>query len=186
MKDVYPETDEQRCWVHKLANVLDKLPKRLQPRAKSHLHEIMRAEDRAAALEELDRFQEEYQAKYPKAVACLTKDVDTLFTFMDYPAAHWLHLRTTNAIESTFATVKARTRTTKGAGSRDAGLAMTFKLLTQAEKRWRRVNSPHLVALVQAGVKFHDGKTRILPDLPSDSVVNLPVDATLESAIHNI
>ena len=186
LKDVYPETDEQRCWVHKLANVLDKLPKRLQPRAKSHLHEIMRAEDRAAALEELDRFQEEYQAKYPKAVECLTKDVDTLFTFMDYPAAHWLHLRTTNAIESTFATVKARTRTTKGAGSRDAGLAMAFKLLTQAEKRWRRINSPHLVALVQAGVKFRDGKTRILPDLPSDSVVNLPVDATLESAIHNI
>jgi putative transposase len=186
LKDVYPETDEQRCWVHKLANVLDKLPKRLQPRAKSHLHEIMRAEDRAAALEELDRFQEEYQAKYPKAVECLTKDVDTLFTFMDYPAAHWLHLRTTNAIESTFATVKARTRTTKGAGSRDAGLAMAFKLLTQAEKRWRRINSPHLVALVQAGVKFRDGKTRILPDLPSDSVVNLPVDATLELAIHNI
>ncbi len=186
LKDVYPETEEQRCWVHKLANVLDKLPKRLQPRAKSHLHEIMRAEDRATALEELDRFQEEYQAKYPKAVRCLTKDVDTLFTFMDYPAAHWLHLRTTNAIESTFATVKARTRTTKGAGSRDAGLAMAFKLLTQAEKHWRRVNSPHLVALVHAGVKFHDGKTRVLPDLPSDSVVNLPVDATQESAIHNI
>jgi transposase-like protein len=186
LKDVYPETDEQRCWVHKLANVLDKLPKRLQPRAKSHLHEIMRAEDRAAALEELDRFQEEYQAKYPKAVECLTKDVDTLFTFMDYPAAHWLHLRTTNAIESTFATVKARTRTTKGAGSRDAGLAMAFKLLTQAEKRWRRINSPHLVALVQAGVKFRDGKTRILPDLPSDSVVNLQVDAAFDPAIHNI
>ena len=186
LKDVYPQTDEQRCWVHKLANVLDKLPKRLQPRAKSHLHEIMRAEDRATALEELARFREEYEAKYPKAVGCLTKDVDTLFTFMDYPAAHWLHLRTTNAIESTFATVKARTRKTKGAGSRDAGLAMAFKLLTQAEKHWRRVNSPHLVALVQAGVKFHDGKTRILPDLPSDSVVNLPVDATLESAIHNI
>jgi transposase-like protein len=186
LREVYPETEEQRCWVHKIANVLDKLPRRLQPRAKSHLHEIMRAEDRAAALAELARFQEEYQAKYPKAVECLTQDAGTLFTFMDYPAGHWLHLRTTNAIESTFATVKARTRTTKGAGSREAGLAMAFKLLTQAEKRWRRLNAPHLVALVQAGVRFPDGKTRILPDLPSDAVVNLPLDATLESAIHNI
>jgi transposase-like protein len=184
--DIYPETEEQRCWVHKIANVLDKLPKRLQPRAKSHLHEIMNAQDRETALAELARFQEEYQAKYPKAVDCLTKDVDRLFTFMNYPAAHWLHLRTTNAIESTFATVKARTRITKGAGSRDAGLAMAFKLLTQAEGRWRRVNSPHLVALVAAGVKFPDGRTRILPDLSSDSVVNLQVDAALESVIHNI
>jgi transposase-like protein len=186
LRQVYPEAEEQRCWVHKIANVLDKLPKRLQPRAKSHLHEIMRAEDRRTAMAELVRFQEEYQAKYPKAVDCLTKDVDTLFTFMNYPAAHWIHLRTTNAIESTFATVKARTRTTKGAGSRAAGLAMAFKLLTQAEQRWRRINSPHLAALVQAGVNFPDGKTRILPDLSSDSVVNLPVDATLELPIHNI
>lgn len=105
---------------------------------------------------------------------------------MDYPGVHWLHLRSTNAIESTFATVKARTRVTKGAGSRDAGLAMAFKLLTQAEKRWRRVNSSHLVALVQTGVKFPDGQTRILPDMPADSVINLPVDATSEMAIHNI
>ena len=186
LRDVYPKVEEQRCWVHKIANVLDKLPKRLQPRAKSHLHEIMRAEGRKTALEELARFQVEYEAKYPKAVDCLSKDTDTLFTFMDYPAAHWLHLRTTNAIESTFATVKARTRTTKGAGSRDAGLAMAFKLLTQAEGRWRRVNSPHLVALVAVGTKFPDGKTRILPDLPSDSIVNLQVDAALEPAIHNI
>jgi transposase-like protein len=185
LRDVYPETAEQRCWVHKIANVLDKLPKRLQPRAKSHLHEIMRADSRETALEELTLFREEYQARYPKAVECLTKDVATLFTFMDYPAAHWIHLRTTNAIESTFATVKARTRTTKGAGSRDAGLAMAFKLLTQAEKRWRRLNSPHLVTLVHAGVEFPDGKTRILPDLPSDSVVTLPVDAASQSAIHN-
>lgn len=184
--NIYPDTEEQRCWVHKIANVLDKLPKRLQPRAKSHLHEIMRAEDRKTALEELARFQEEYEAKYPQAVECLTKDVETLFTFIDYPAAHWIHLRTTNAIESTFATVKARTRITKGAGSRDAGLAMAFKLLTQAERRWRRVNSPHLAALVAAGIKFPDGKTHILPDLPSDSVFNLQVDAILESTIHNI
>lgn len=186
LRQVYPETEEQRCWVHKIANVLDKLPQRLQPRAKSHLHEIMRAPNKATALEEMARFQEEYQDKYPKAVDCLTKDQDTLFTFMDYPAAHWIHLRTTNAIESTFATAKARTRSTKGAGSRNAGLAMAFKLLLMAEKRWRRVNSPHLVALVQAGIEFPDGKTRILPDLPSNSVVKLPADATQELAIHNI
>ena len=186
LRQVYPETKEQRCWVHKIANVLDKLPKRLQPRAKSHLHEIMRAPDKATAGDELHRFQEEYQDKYPKAVDCLTKDQATLFTFMDYPAAHWIHLRTTNAIESTFSTVKARTRSTKGAGSRNAGLAMAFKLLLMAEKRWRRVNSPHLVSLVQTGIEFPDGKTRILPDLPSHSVVNSPADATQELAIHNI
>lgn len=186
LRQVFPETEEQCCWVHKIANVLDKLPKRLQPRAKSHLHEIMRAPAKATALEEMERFQEEYQDKYPKAVDCLTKDQETLFSFMHFPAAHWIHLRTTNAIESTFATVKARTRSTKGAGSRHAGLAMAFKLLTMAEKRWRRVNSPHLVSLVQAGIKFPDGKTRILPDLPSNSVVKLPLDATQKLAIHNI
>jgi transposase-like protein len=188
LRQVYPEASEQRCWVHKVANVLDKLPQRLQPRAKSQLHEIMRAPDRASALAELARFQAEYGDKYPKAVECLSKDQETLFTFLDYPAAHWIHLRSTNAIESTFATVKARTRTTKGAGSRDAGLAMAFKLLLQAEKRWRKVNAPHLMALVAAGLKFPDGKTRILPDLPSDSdsVVNLPLDATAQPAIHNI
>ena len=186
LRDVFPETEEQRCWVHKIANVLDKLPKRLQPRAKSHLHEMMRAPDRQTALEELSRFQAEYADKYAKAVACLTKDEDTLFTFMDYPAVHWIHLRTTNPIESGFSTVKARTRTTKGAGSREAGLAMAFKLITMAERRWRKLNSPHLIPLVQIGTKFPDGKTRILPDLPSDSVVNLPMDATQELAIHNI
>jgi putative transposase len=185
LRTVYPETAGQRCWVHKLANVLDKLPKRLQPRAKSHLHEIMNAPDRASALTEIVRFQEEYEAKYPKAVACLTQNVDQLFTFMDFPGAHWTHLRSTNAIESTFATVKARTRVTKGAGSRDAGLAMAFKLLLQAEKRWRRVNSPHLVALVHTGVKFPDGQMRILSDMLADSVVNQPVDAASELAIHN-
>lgn len=186
LRTVYPETEDQRCWVHKIANVLDCLPKRMQPRAKSHLHEIMRAPDYAAAIEDMLRFQEEYKDKYPKAVNCLLKDKDSLFTFMNYPAAHWIHLRTTNAIESSFSTVKARTRVTKGAGSRDAGLAMAFKLLLMAEKRWRKVNSAHLVLLVQAGVKFPDGKTRILPDLLSNSKKNLPANATLELAIHNI
>jgi putative transposase len=187
LREVFPATKEQRCWVHKLANVLDKLPKRLQPRAKSHLNEILSASTKVDAIEEVARFQAEYEAKYPKASACLTKDVDRLLTFMDFPAPHWTHLRSTNAIESSFATVKARTRVTKGAGSRAAALAMAFKLLLMAEQRWRRLRSPHLVALVHAGVKFPDGQTKILAELLSDSDVNLPIDAaSLELAIHNI
>ena len=158
LRQVYPQTQEQRCWVHKIANVLDKLPKRVQPRAKDMLHEIMRAPDRHSALEDIERFSQEYQAKYSKAVETLTKDQDELLTFFDFPAEHWIHLRTTNPIESTFSTVKARTKKTKGAGSRKAGLAMAFKLLLAAEKRWRRISAPHLVALVQAGVKFSDGQ----------------------------
>ena len=158
LREVYPEAREQRCWVHKIANVLDKLPKRLQPRAKAMLHEIMRAPDRASAEEEMARFVQEYEVKYPKATDCLMKDSEALLAFFDFPAQHWTHLRTTNPIESTFATVKARTRITKGAGSRGAGLALAFKLTLAAEQRWRRVNAPHLVALVQAGVKFKDGE----------------------------
>ena len=158
LRQVYPETEEQRCWVHKIANVLDKLPKRVQPRAKDMLHEIMRAPDRQSAMEDIERFSQEFEARYPKAVDTLTKDQDELLTFFDYPAEHWIHLRTTNPIESTFSTVKARTKKTKGAGSRKAGLAMAFKLLLAAEKRWRRINAPHLVALVQVGVQFPDGQ----------------------------
>jgi len=161
LRQVYPETEEHRCWVHKIANVLDKLPKRVQPRAKDMLHEIMRAPDRQSALEDIERFSQEFEAKYPKAVDTLTKDQDELLTFFDFPAEHWIHLRTTNPIESPFSTVKARTRKTKGAGSRKAGLAMAFKLLLAAEKRWRRINAPHLVALVQAGVKFPDGQRQV-------------------------
>jgi len=158
LRQVYPKTEEQRCWVHKIANVLDKLPKRIQPRAKDMLHEIMRAPDRQSALEDIERFSQEFEAKYPKAVGCLLKDQDELLTFFDFPAEHWIHLRTTNPIESPFSTVKARTRQTKGAGSRKAGLAMAFKLLLAAEKRWRRINAPHLVALVQTCVRFPDGQ----------------------------
>jgi transposase-like protein len=158
LRQVYPETEEQRCWVHKIANVLDKLPKRVQPRAKDMLHEIMRAPDRPSALQDIKRFSQEFEAKYPKAVDTLTNDQDELLRFFDFPAEHWIHLRTTNPIESPFSTVKARTRKTKGAGSRKAGLAMAFKLLLAAQKRWRRINAPHLVALVQAGVKFPDGQ----------------------------
>jgi len=163
LRQVYPGTEEQRCWVHKNANVLDKLPKRVQPRAKDMLHEIMYAPDRQSALEDIERFSQEFQAKYPKAVECLTKDQDELLTFFDFPAEHWIHLRTTNPIESSFSTVKARTKKTKGAGSRRAGLAMAFKLLLAAEKRWRKINAPHLVALVQAGVRFPDGQRQLAP-----------------------
>lgn len=164
--EVYPQTREQRCWVHKVANVLDKLPKRLQGRAKAMLHEIMGAPDRGSAEEEMARFIEEFEARYPKATQCLMKDQETLLTFYDFPAplgtfaelANWIHLRTTNPIESPFATVKARTRQTKGAGSRQAGLVLAFKLALAAQDRWRRVNAPHLVPLVRAGVRFKDGE----------------------------
>jgi len=162
LRQVFPGTEEQRCWVHKNANVLDKLPKRVQPRAKDMLHEIMYAPDRQSALEDIERFSQEFEVKYPKAVACLTKDQDELLTFFDFPAEHWIHLRTTNPIESTFSTVKARTKRTKGAGSRQAGLAMAFKLLLGAERRWRKINAPHLVALVQAGVSFPNGEQLVL------------------------
>jgi putative transposase len=158
LRQVYSGTKEQRCWVHKIANILDKLPKRVQPRAKDMLHEIMYAPDRQSALEDIERFSQEFEAKYPKAVECLLKDQDELLTFFDFPAEHWIHLRTTNPIESTFSTVKARTKRTKGAGSRKAGLAMAFKLLLGAERRWRKINAPHLVALLQAGVSFPDGE----------------------------
>ncbi len=162
VRKVYPKTREQRCWVHKIRNVLDKLPKRLQPRAKDMLHEIMYAPDRESAREDIERFAEEYEARYPKAVECLLKDKDTLLTHFNFPAEHWIHLRTTNPIESPFATVKARTRQTKGAGSRKAGLAMAFKLALAAQDHWRKVNAPHLVELVRASIEFKDGK-KVVP-----------------------
>ena len=157
LRDIFPETKEQRCWVHKIANCLDALPKSLQPKAKAALHEIMNAEHKEAAEAAVDRFQETYGAKYPKAVEKLLKDREALLTHLDFPAEHWIHLRSTNAIESTFATVRLRTHKTKGAGSRAAGLAMAYKLLDAAQARWRCVNAPHLVALVRAGATFVDG-----------------------------
>lgn len=157
IRDVWPETREQRCWVHRLRNVLDKLPKRLQAKAKEALHQIMYAECREHAEEGIERFVEDYGAKYPKAVESLRRDEDCLLSFFDFPAEHWQHLRTTNAIESAFATVKLRQRVTKGAGSRTKALLMAFKLLDMAQLRWRRVTAPHLVAMVREGVPFTDG-----------------------------
>ena len=157
LRSVFPGTREQRCWVHKTANVLDALPKRLQPRAKTLLHEMAEAPSRADARKALERFRSEFDAKYPKAVAKLDKDWDRLTTFYDFPAEHWRHLRTTNPIESSFATVKLRTKVTKGAGSKKAALAMAYKLLDAAQERWRRFNGHELVTDVLEDVKFKDG-----------------------------
>jgi transposase-like protein len=157
LRDVFPGARRQACWVHKIARVLDALPKRLQPPAKSLLHEIMEAPTRADARQALERFREEFDAKYPKATAKLDRDWAHLTAFYDFPAEHWRHLRTSNAIESSFATVKLRTRVTKGAGSKKAALAMAYKLLDAAQERWRRFNGHELVADVLAGATFKDG-----------------------------
>ncbi len=157
LRDVFPGAGEQRCWFHAAGNVLDCLPKRLQPRAKGLLNEIIEAPTRKDAGRALEVFREEYGAKYPKALAKLDRDWKPLTAFYDYPAEHWRHLRTTNPIESSFATVRLRTRVTKGAGSKSAALAMAYKLLESAQERWRRFNGHELVADVLAGVQFKDG-----------------------------
>jgi putative transposase len=157
VRDVWPKTREQRDWFHKLGNILDKLPKRLQPRVKAALREVMYAETREHAREAVTRFATEYGPKYPKAVTTLEKDADALLTFFDFPAEHWKHLRTSNVIESPFATVRLRQRVTKGAGSRTKGLLMAYKLLDMAQARWRRIDGAHLLPLVRAGVGFVDG-----------------------------
>ena len=157
VRDVWPETRTARCWCHKLANVLDKLPKRLQPRAKRLLHEVMYADTREHAIEAVDSFAEEFEAKYPKAADCLRGDQDQLCVHFDFPAEHWKHLRTTNIIESPFSTVRLRQRVTKGAGSRTKALLMAFKLLDMAQQRWRKLNGSELLPLVRAGVRFVDG-----------------------------
>jgi putative transposase len=156
-REVWPETREQGCWCHKLANVLDKLPQRLHALAKRALHEMMYAARRPDCEAARVRFAAEYQAKYPKAVASLTANWERLVSFFDFPAEHWKHLRTTNVIESAFATVRLRERATKGAGSRSKGLLMAFKLLDMAQQRWRRLDGAVLLPLVRAGVKFVDG-----------------------------
>jgi transposase-like protein len=164
LREVFPDTAEQRCWFHKISNVLAALPKSAHPGAKKALAEIWNAEDKAHALDAVKAFEAAYGAKFPKAVAKITDDLAQLLAFYDYPAEHWVHLRTTNPIESTFATVRNRSKITKGPGSRAAGIAMAFKLIEAAQSRWRAVNAPHLVALVRAGAKFHNGKLVERPD----------------------
>lgn len=158
VRDVFPATRHQRDWVHKTSNVLDALPKSVQRSAKRAIHEITEAENKVQAERAIDGFVEEFGVKWPRAAARITDDQEALLAYYDFPAEHWVHLRTTNPIESTFASVRARTDITKGPGARGAGLAMVFKLIKVAEERWRRINGYALVALVRAGVEFKDGK----------------------------
>ena len=169
LREVFPATREQRCWFHKQANVLAALPKSAHPGALAAMKEIIGAEDIDKAQLAIAAFERDYSAKYPKAVKKIVDDADVLLEYFRYPAEHWVHLRTTNPIESTFATVRLRTRVTKGPGSRAAGMAMAYKLIEAAQSRWRAVNAPHLVALVRAGAVFHQGK-----------LLERPVDITPE------
>jgi transposase-like protein len=155
---VFPQARTQRCWFHKIATVLGALPQSAHPGAKKALAEIWNAEDKDHARAAVKAFAAAYGAKFPKAAAKIIDDEDALLAFYDYPAEHWVHLRTTNPIESTFATVRLRTRVTKGHGSKTAALAMAFKLIESAQRRWRMVNAPHPVALVRAGATFVNGK----------------------------
>lgn len=157
LRKAYPETVEQRCWVHKTANVLNKMPKSIQPKAKGDLHEIWQAQTKAAADQAFDNFLEKYAAKYPGACECLRKDRQELLAFYAFPAEHWQHLRTTNPIESTFATIRLRHRKTKGSGTRRTSLAMMFKLAQSAARKWRRLSSHDKITLVIEGRIFKDG-----------------------------
>jgi putative transposase len=153
----FAETTWQRCWVHKTANVLDKLPKGMQSKAKSMIHQMYMADSKEKALKAYTHFADTYRDKYPRAVECLQKDQEVLFSFYDFPAAHWIHIRTTNPIESTFATVRLRTVKTKGCGSRTATLTMVFKLARECQRSWRRLTGSSIIPLVVAGRKFVDG-----------------------------
>jgi putative transposase len=157
VREVFPETRQQRCWVHKTANVLNYLPKSLQPKAKAALHEIWMAETKSQAIVAFEQFVAAFGAKYPKAVECLVKDREVLLAFYDFPAEHWIHIRTTNPIESTFATIRQRTERTKGCLTRDGMLSMIYKLGMSAEKNWYRLRGFEWLAKVIRGVRFRDG-----------------------------
>ena len=160
-RKIWPGTREQRCWVHKTANILNKMPKSIQPKAKGMLHEIWMAETKLLANRAFNAFVETFKAKYPAAVECLVKDRDVMLTFYDFPAEHWKHIRTTNPIESMFATVRLRHRRTKGNGSRVACLTMVFKLAESAQRRWRVLNGYQLIPDVISGVPFVDGIKKV-------------------------
>jgi transposase-like protein len=177
LREVFPESREQRCWFHKIANVLGALPKSAHPGAKKALAEIWNAEDKDHARTAVKAFAAAYGAKFPKATAKITGDEDELLAFYDYPAEHWVHLRTTNPIESAFATVRHRTKVTKGPGSKAAGLAMAYKLIESAQRRWRSVNAPQLVALVRAGAVFVNGKLVERPEDQSPAAAETEVPA---------
>ncbi|EGV27459.1 transposase mutator type, partial [Thiorhodococcus drewsii AZ1] len=154
----YPDTVHQRCWVHKTANVLAKLPKSVQPKVKTDLQEIWMAETRQSANQAFERTLKRFEAKYPKAMDCLAKDRETLLAFYDYPAEHWVHICTTNPIESTFATVRLRTNRTRNCGARETTLAVVFKLLQSAQKNWRRIKGFGKLERVVNNVPFRDGE----------------------------
>lgn len=158
LEEVFPRCREQRCWVHKTANILNTLPKSMRSKTKSHIHDMYHAENKESALDAYDHFVRVYKDKYPKAVACLEKDKDVLFTFYDFPAVHWIHIRTTNPIESTFGTVRHRTRRTKGCGSRTATLTMVFKLTLEAQKTWKKLKGYDMIPLVLENKVFIDGE----------------------------
>ena len=164
LRDVFPATRHQRDWVHKTANVLGCLPASVQAGGRKALAEIRDAPDRQHAEQAIGALVRDYGVKWPKAVAKITDDAEALLCFFDFPAEHWPHLKTSNPIESTFSSVRLRTRVTKGRGSKAAGLAMAFKLLEAAQDRWRAVNGPHLVALVRAGARFDKGVMVERPD----------------------
>ena len=157
LREVFATTREQRCWVHKTMNVLNAMPQSVQEKAKGHLHDIWQAETKAAANAAFDFFVETYGVKWDKAVPKLVKDRDALLTFYDYPAEHWKHIRTSNPIESTFATVRHRTKRTKGCLSRKTGLAMAFKLMMSAQKKWRKLDGQNRLPEIIQGVEFRDG-----------------------------
>jgi putative transposase len=157
LPQVYPSTLAQRCWVHKTANILDKLPSSMQGRAKGMIHDIYRAENKASVLKTYAQFQACFLDKYPEAVGCLRKDEQTLFTFYDFPAAHCIHVRSTNVIESVFSTVRLWTNKTKGCGTRLATLTMVFKLVQESKRTWRKLDGSKQLELVQAGRRFLDG-----------------------------
>ena len=158
LSEIYPACHHQRCWVHKTANVLEKLPKSMQAKVKSALHDIYLAESRDVAEKTFDHTVERFEAKYPKAMNCLKKDREALLAFYDFPAEHWHHIRTTNPIESAFATVRLRSKKSKNCGSRDTTLCMVFKLLQSAQKRWRKIRGFRLLTLVANDVKFKNGE----------------------------
>ncbi len=158
LAEEFPETIEQRCWVHKSANILDKMPKSVQARAKVHICNMYMAPTREEAFMAYDHFVSQYQAKYERACECLKRDKESLFAFYDFPAEHWRHIRSTNPVESTFATVRLRTKRTKGCGSRLATLTMVFKLALEAEKTWQRIRGHHLIGKVIEGIKFVNGE----------------------------
>jgi len=158
LREAYPECEEQRCWVHKTANILDKMPKSVQPRAKERIHDIYLAPTKEQALVAYNSFITLYGKKFPEACECLSKDKEVLFAFYNFPAEHWIHIRTTNPIESTFATVRLRTEKTKGCGTRLATLVMVFKLVLETKKTWKKIKGYRLIPKVLEGVTFIDGE----------------------------